>query len=129
MGNGASLAGGGRSILLLVVLAAAAVAGFSGGNGGGGAVAMAGGAAVGTGIRGGPALRLGFWVDGTGHAGSHRSAAAVGRGGVLPLCAESDVPGLRSGMDRAVDWVRKRQRGGDGGGGGGCTRSEERRVG
>ena len=83
--------------------------GFRVDTGGHSTLAIAGGASVGAGICGGPALRLGLRVDGTRHTCSGRSAAAIGGGGFLPLCAEPHVPGIRSGVDRVVGCVRPRQ--------------------
>ena len=67
-----------------------------------------GGASVGAGIRGCPAVRLGLRVDGTRHTRPGRSAATIGSSGFLPLCAEPHVPRLRSRVDRAVGCVRTR---------------------
>ena len=60
------------------------------------------------------ALRcVGFWLDGARHACTHRPAAAIGGGGLLPPRSESDVPPLRSGLDRALGRVRASQPGDD----------------
>ena len=72
-------------------------------------LAMAGGHSVGARIRGGPALHLGFRMDGTRYPRAHGSAAAIGRGGVLPLREKPDVRGLRSWVDRALGGLRTRQ--------------------
>src|SRR5215475_9192245 len=95
MANGDRITGSGRILLRVMVLAPAAVAGVSGGDRGRGQLAMAGCVSVGARVHRCPALRLGLRSDGTRHARSVRSPAAIGSGGVLPLRAEPHVRGLR----------------------------------
>lgn len=92
-----------------MVLAAAGVARFLRGNSRPGALAMAGGGSIGAGICRGLALRLGFRLDGARHTRAHRSAAAIGGGGVLPLREKPHVRGFRNWMDRVVGGLRTRQ--------------------
>src|SRR5271157_2397571 len=93
MADDGGVAGSGRGVLRPMVLPAARMARFPRGNRRRGALAMAGGGPVGAGICRGPALCLGFRMDGTRHTRAHCSAAAVGGGGVLSLCEKSHVPG------------------------------------
>src|SRR5260370_15250751 len=105
-----------------MVLVAAKVAGIPVGSRRSGTLAMADGSSVGFGIRSCPALRLGFRVDGTRHAGTNCSAEKPGSRGFLSLCAEPNVCGLCRRVDRSVDRVRTPQPGGDYFPGGGCPR-------
>src|SRR5271154_5478691 len=106
-GNGGGT-GSRRCVLWLMVLAAAPVAWVPRGNRGRGALAMAGGDSLRSGVFGCATLRLGLRVDGTRHARTFHSAAAISSRGFLPLCAQPDVRGLCRRMDRAVDRVRTR---------------------
>src|SRR5260370_1070534 len=120
MAGDGSVTNRGRGILQLMVLAAATVARIPRGNRGRRTLAMAGGSSVGLGIRSCPALRLGFRVDGTRHAGTNCSAEKPGSRGFLSLCAEPNVCGLCRRVDRSVDRVRTPQPGGDCFPGDGC---------
>src|SRR5271166_153101 len=62
--------------------------------------------AVGAGLRGGVALCVGLWKDGTGHAGAGGSAAEAGGGGALSICAEPYVYWVLCGLGRAVGDLR-----------------------
>src|SRR5579863_1163213 len=117
-------AGGGRGVSRLVVLAAAAVARIQSRNGGRGALAMAGRGSLRAGIRGCAALHLGFWMDGTRHAGPSGSAAAPRSCWFLLLRAQSHVRGFRRWMDRPVDYLRTRGAKIDGRGRSGCVSGE-----
>jgi hypothetical protein len=77
------------------------------------AVAMDCGGAVGAGICGGVALRLGFWTNGARDTGTNRSAEETGGGGILPICAESDVHGIFLRVDWIMGDVRMVELGGD----------------
>ncbi len=109
MANRGCVAGSGCSVLRVMVLAPAAVAGVPRRNRGHGPLAIAGCASVGARFCRCPALRLGLRSDGTRHARSNRSAAAIGSGGLLPLRAQPHVRGLRNRVDRTVDHFRARQ--------------------
>jgi hypothetical protein len=63
------------------------------------------------GFRGGGAVYVGLRKDGTWDAGSDGSAAKAGGDGAVPVCAESDVSGVLSGLDRAVGDLRPGERG------------------
>src|SRR5450755_3423000 len=72
--------------------------------------------AFGTGFRGGSALRLGLRTHGTRNAGASRSAEEAGGGWILSIRAESHVPGVLSGMGRAVGGLWTSEPGRHGGG-------------
>ncbi len=52
-----------------------------------------------------------FGWTGRGTPAPNCSPSALGRGRLLPLRAESDVPGFRRGMDRSMDRLRPRESG------------------
>src|SRR6266550_3360279 len=106
MADGAGSAARRSSVFRFMVLASARVAGFSRGDSGNRKLAMAGGDPIGAGICGGASLCVGLRLDGTRNSSPDRSAAAPGRGRILPLRAESDVRGLRGWMDWVVDCLR-----------------------
>jgi hypothetical protein len=66
-------------------------------------------AALGPRVRRGVPLRMGFRVDGTRHARTYDSAEEARCRGLLPVCAEPDVPRIHHRMDRPVDrlWASK----------------------
>lgn len=86
-----------------MVLATAKMARVPRRNGGSGALALARSCTVGARIRGCFALRLGFRVDRTRNSRARGSPQAVGRRGLLPICAQPNVCRVRSWVDRAVD--------------------------
>ena len=57
-------------------------------------------------VRGGLALRMGLWMDGTRYTGAGGSAAEAGGCGVLPLCAEPNVLGFFCRVGWAVGDLR-----------------------
>src|SRR5208337_941783 len=85
-----------------------------------GALAVDCGHPVGTGLRGGLALRLGFRTDGPRNARADCSPAEAGGGGILPLCAEPDVCGILRGLDGTLGDLWAGQPGGDHCGGHRC---------
>src|SRR5208282_5438567 len=60
------------------------------------------GRALGAWFRRSAALHMGFRMDGARNAGAGDSADTAGGGGILSLCAESDVPGILCRLGGAV---------------------------
>lgn len=85
--DGGGVVAGGRGILCVVVLVVAGVAGVSCEHDRRSSLAVDRGGAVGAGICGGIAVRVGLRAHGTRDAGADCSAEAAGRSGFLPLRA------------------------------------------
>ena len=114
---------GGSGILRVVVLAAAEVAGVYRGGVARSGMAMGGGSAFRAGICSGAAVRLGLRLDGARDSCPDCAAEAARGRGILPVCAESNVPGVRDGVDWVVGRVWARVCASDPDGGGGSARS------